>query len=451
MQQVFINLFQSKARLMVIFRYLLLGAIGFMGIERIRFILYYLQATETYNNRDFLQYYLISKAVISGINPYLPIDKLAQIFIGRFPYFPHPAPCTPFIAILFIPFSQLNINQFGTMVFIFELILLLLIAYMLPILWNGKTSWQISTVAFIVLMAWYPVANDLLYGQLSILLAALLLVALVKLKKERKIYAGVLIGFTLAIKLITWPMVIYFIIKKDWRTVISSLFTAIGLNLFAAIIIGIDPFFYYYLNVSSQVFSIYKAVMHNVSLWTIGYRLFSGTGTNLLPNYISAPPLVYIPQIAFLFSGLLVITYLVWGLICASCSITVDSAFGILVCLILCLSPVTWPHYYVMLIIPLVVLFQLVWQRGFPAWRTLLMIIICLFLFLINEQLVNIILLINGGSNLVNANHNQITFASSLLSWLPIVEIIVLSVLLWQGRSSLFGGVKQLIVINHDL
>jgi hypothetical protein len=444
MQQVFTNLFQSKARLMVILRYLLLGAIAFMGAERLRLMLINLQATETYNNRDFLQYYLISKAAIAGQNPYLPLDELARIFIGNIPFFPHPAPCPPFLAILFIPFSSLNINQFGTTVFIFELILLLLIAYLLPKIWNEKASLSISAIALIILLAWYPVANDLSYGQLSILLTVLLLSALLALRKRHNIQAGVFIGLTVAIKLITWPIIIYFAIKRDWKALISSLLTVIGANLLAALVIGVGPFVYYYLQASSQVFSAYQAVLHNFSIWSIGYRLFDGTGSKVFVNFISAPPLVYIPQIAFIFSGLLAISYLVWGLVHASRAINLDTAVAILVCVILCISPVTWAHYYVMLVIPLLILYRLLWERNFPPGKTSVFLAIVLLLFLVNEQLVNIILSINKISP-VNTNQTQITFASSLIALLPILEVIALSGLLWQGKAPDNGRHSQLI------
>jgi hypothetical protein len=434
MQQTFINLFQSKTRLMVILRYILFIAIAFMGVERMRLMLVYLQATETYNNRDFLQYYLIAKAIASGANPYLPLDKLAQIFIGNIEYFPHPAPCTPFLATLFLPLTTISLNQFAVILFAIEMIFLVLVALMLPILWTGRISWLPSMTVFIILIAWYTVANDLSYGQLSILLTVLLLVALLALKKKHKILAGVLIGLTVAIKLITWPLLIYFAIKRDWRTLISSILTTLALNLLAAAVIGIGPFTYYYLQVSSQVFAAYQGVMHNWSLWTIGYRLFEGTGSKLFTSFINAPALIYIPKLAPIFSGLLVAAFLIWGLLRATRSIDIDTAMAIMVCMIIGISPVVWEHYFVMLIIPIIILYRNLWERSFPAWEMLFFVVICLFLFLVNEQLGKIIISINGGSNALSANHNRITFTSSLLSWLPILQVIGLSILLWRSR-----------------
>ncbi len=50
----------------------------------------------------------MSKALMAGVNPYLPLDQLASLFIGKFSFLSHPAPHPPFLAILSIPFSGLS-------------------------------------------------------------------------------------------------------------------------------------------------------------------------------------------------------------------------------------------------------------------------------------------------------------------------------------------------------
>jgi hypothetical protein len=433
MQQVWTNLFQSKTRLIVILRYFLFLAIVFMGIERFRIMLFYLQQTSTYNNRDVLTYYLIAKATISGVNPYLPLNELAQMYIGPVPFYPHPAPCTPFLTIMFVPLTLLDLNQLTVVWFIVELILLVGIACLLTILWKDRIDWKVSIFIFIILLAWYPVANDLSYGQLSILLTFSLLAGLLASRKKQSVLAGVFIGFTMAVKLITWPLILYFVIKKDWRVVISSCLTAVGLNLIALAAIGVDPFIDYYLHVSSQVLTIYQSAMHNLSLWSIGFRLFGGTGSKIMDNYISAPPLVYLPKIAPIVSMILIITFLVGGLVWASKSKDFNIAFAIMVCVILLVSPLSWAHYFILLVIPLSILFLNLVRRSFPAWQTLVFVILCLLLFLFNEQIVNLVMYFNGGAGIMEANGNHITFASSLISYLPTIEVIVLIFLLWKS------------------
>jgi hypothetical protein len=226
-------------------------------------------------------------------------------------------------------------------------------------------------------------------------------------------------------------LIIYFALKKDWRTVLSSSFTAVGLNLIALAVLGIGPVMDNYLRVTMEVSAIYHSFLKNYSLWSIGYRLFSGTQPTG-GNYISAPPLVNLPKLAPLVSAGLAIAFLLAGLIWAIRSKDREIAFSILVCVIVAISPISWDHYYVMIFISLVVLLHLLVKNKFPTWPTLFFIIIALMLFLFNDRIADVMFLLNGGQDYLQATGNQITFASSLLEIMPMVELVILTILLWR-------------------
>lgn len=431
MQRVMTNLFQSKARLMVMLRYILVGLVVLLGLARLRIILALIGSPVTYQDRDIFQEYLMAKALVSGVNPYLPLNELAQMFIGKFSFLPHPAPYPPFIAILSTPLLLFSLNNVIIVWFIIELVCLIAIAVMLTTLWRGRVDWVHAILVLFLLLSWYPVMVDLLYGQLSILITTLLLVALLALRKDKKILAGLVIGLSVAIKMFTWPLIIYFALKKDWRTLLTSCLTAIGLNLIALMVMGIGPIMDYYLQVTRQVAAIYHSFLTNYSLWSIGYRLFEGTRP-IGVDFISAPPLVNLPQIAPLVSAGLAAAFLLTGLIWAIRSRDRDIAFAILVCVIIAISPISWDHYYVMIIISLAVLSFNLSNHSFPTWPTIVFILIALMLFLFNDHIAEVMFILNGGNNLLQANGNRITFASSLLEILPMVELVILTILLWR-------------------
>jgi len=446
MQRVMTNLFQSKARMMVVLRYILVGLVVLMGLARLRIILLLLGSPTSYQERDVLQEYLMAKALISGVNPYLPLDKLAQMFIGKFSFLPHPAPYPPFIAILSTPLLLFSLNNVIVVWFIIEVVCLIAISGMLTILWRGRVDWVRAIFILFLLLTWYAVMVDLLYGQLTILLTTLLLAALLALRKDNKILAGVLIGISVAIKMFTWPLIIYFALKKDWRTLLSSCLTAFGLNLIALLVMGISPIMDYYLRVTMQVAAIYHSFLKNYSLWSIGYRLFAGTEP-VGGDYISAPPLVNLPKLAPIVSAGLAAAFLVAGLIWAMRSKDRDIAFSIIVCVIVAISPISWDHYYVMIIISLAILWLNLSNHSFPTWPTIIFIIIALMLFLFNDHIAEVIFILNGGSDLLQANGNRITFSSSLLEILPMVELVILTIILWRR------GVTQQqakIIVNAD-
>jgi hypothetical protein len=424
------NLLQSKAPMMVVLRYVLLSLVVLMGMARLRIILILLFSPATYQDRDILQEYLMAKAMLAGMNPYLPLDKLAQLFIGNFPFLTHPAPYPPFVAIVSTPLTWFSLDHVVIVWFMFELLCLMAISGMITVLWKGRLDWIRAIFILFLMLTWYSVMVDLLYGQLTILLTTLILAALLALRKGHKILAGVLIGISMAIKMYTWPLIIYFAIKKDWRTVISSCLTAIGLNLMALFVIGIGPVMDYYLRVMMQVSAIYHSFLKNYSLWSIGYRFFEGTRP-IGGDYISAPPLINMPGLAPFVSAGLAAAFLIIGLIWAERSKDPDIAYSILVCVLVAISPISWDHYYLMVIISLVVLLINLAKHSFPTWPTIIFIIISFMLFFANERIAEVIFILNG-IDLLQANGNQISFASSLLEILPMVELIILTILLWR-------------------
>ena len=430
MQRIMNNLLHSKAPLMVVLRYILVLLVVLLGIARLRIILILLFSPETYKERDILQEYLMAKAVTTGVNPYLPLDALAQMFIGKFSFLTHPAPHPPFVAIFSIPLTWFSLNNVIIGWFLFEMLCLMAISVMITVLWKGRVDWVGAILILFLMLAWYPVMVDLLYGQLTILLTTLILAALLASRKDQKILAGVLIGLSVAIKMFTWPLIVYFAVKKDWRMVVSSCITVVGLNLIALFVIGIGPISDYYLRVMMQISAIYHSFLKNFSLWSIGYRLFEGTRP-ISGDFVSAPPLISLPKLAPFISAGLAAAFLLAGLIWAKRSKDPDIAYSIMICVLIAISPIAWDHYYVMIFISLVVLLHDLSRHSFPTWPTIIFLIIAFSFFLFNNQIDELIFIING-KDYMQANGNQITFASSLLEVLPILELVILTILLWQ-------------------
>jgi hypothetical protein len=435
MQRIINNLLYSKKPLMVVLRYVLIALVVVMGIMRLRIILLLLASPESYTDRDTLTYFLMAKAILAGLNPYLPLNELAQRFVGFASSMTHPAPCTPITAILFIPVALFGYTNSVIIWTCFELLLMGVIAYLLTILWSGRPNVLGGIFLFFLMLAWYPVMVDILFGQLTVLLTFLLLASLLAIRKDRKILAGVLIGLSVAIKIITWPLIIFFALKKDWKTFFSSVITIICLNLVPLAILGLNPMMEYYLKISMQVSGVYHGFLKNYSLWSIGYRLFDGSGA-VGKDLISAPPLVNLPSLAPWVSAGLAIAFLIVGLIMALRVTDMEIAFSIIICVIVLVSPITWDHYYVMLIISLVVLLHNLSDQSFPTWPTVIFIVLALMLFLFNDRIAEIIFALNGGIELLQAKGNQITFASSLLEILPMVEVVILTILLWSSGIS---------------
>jgi len=61
-------------------------------------------------HKDFLQEYLLGRAALSSIDPYLPVSDLAEQFFGTLPepVFQHPTPHPPPMVLLGLPLALLS-------------------------------------------------------------------------------------------------------------------------------------------------------------------------------------------------------------------------------------------------------------------------------------------------------------------------------------------------------
>ena len=83
-------------------------------------------------------------------------------------------------------------------------------------------------------------------------------------------------------------------------------------------------------------------------------------------------------------------------------------------------------------------------RLAFPTRLTFVYVIIFLLLFLFNDRIGTVLILLNGGVDVLCANGNQLTFVSSLISWLPLLELVVLTILLWKSGKYLKQEAKRI-------
>src|SRR5207245_10816779 len=115
---------------------------------------------------------------------------------------------------------------------------------------------------------------------------------------------SVCLRLILALKLMVFLHLIFLTICWRWDTVFASLLTAALSNVVAAFLMGFGHVIEYYLTVSRALFPIYRAEIYNLSAWSVGWRLFDGTGSPEVLS-IQAPPLIHAPGLAPIVSSFL--------------------------------------------------------------------------------------------------------------------------------------------------
>ncbi len=309
--------------------------------------------------KDIFQEYLLSKAVLAGVPPYLPLPELAQHFMGdNLPenLYPHPTPHPPTVILLALPLGFFSFQVAALVWFVFELVCLMAAAYGMSWWFNSQEHvWRRAFFIFFFMLAWRPWMEELMNGQLGIFQLALLVGAWLALRKERDWIGGALLGITIALKLIAWPLAFFLLIRRRWRAVFS-IGLAFGVcNLLALLIMGWDQIFYYYTQVSVQVMPLYRAFGWNLSLSSLGWRLFDGTGSPGLIGFLSDPLLFYWPLGARVFSVLIPAVVFLVALWRVQPVASFDIAYAMMLCVAVVLSPISWIHYFVLAAISIVV------------------------------------------------------------------------------------------------
>src|SRR5574341_155745 len=270
----------SPKPIMVVIRsyFLILAAV--VGIHNFHLSLQSLLAPHVFK-KDFVQEYLMVKAVLSGLNPYLPLPNLASRFIGPLPglVFMHPTPHPPPVTLLCLPMGWLSYNQAAIVWFLFELSCISL-SVILLLRWSGvRSGVALASVSAMLILVWGPFTEELLLGQLNALLLVLLIGAWLSLRSEKDFRGGLLVGGAIAIKLIAWPILVFLAVRRKWRAACAATMLPVTANLAASLLMGFDRVVRYYLDIGMAVSRLYHANEFNFSLWTIGWRVFEGTGS----------------------------------------------------------------------------------------------------------------------------------------------------------------------------
>lgn len=325
------------------------GLNGLIGIKRIA------ESFSTTNiyEKDFIQEYLMAKAILADVNPYLPLPHLAAILMGEnnYKYLNHPTPHPPFMGLVSLPLGSLDYKTATIVWLILQLLCLLASLMLLLRWWDRSITARWILILFVLMLGWPPITKDLWLGQINSSLLLLTVGAWLALRSDKNILGGAMLGGLVALKLTAWPIVIFLGLRRIWSGVISAGAVVLIANLLATATIGYDCVKDYYLKVSPLVASIYRVQDINFSLWTVGERLFSGIGFNVWSPPLWSPPLWDSPTLARACTFVVPVVFLLYGLWLASKAQDRDVAFGLLIGGGILVSPIVWSHNMILALI----------------------------------------------------------------------------------------------------
>jgi hypothetical protein len=268
----------------------------------------------------------------------------------------------PIVAVLFAPFGLFP-EKIGAALFS------LLAFCAIPYLWRagslmfGLTRTQ-SALAMFALAAFGPLAHSVKQGNTSHVLLALALWALMLVRGDRRVAAGLVLGLAALIKPPFLLFGVYFLFRRDWRVALGGASAIVGGAVLSLLIFGWELHVAWYQSCIEPFLGGVVAAFNAQSLASVFARYELGPSVlwNWEPHHVSAA----VKAPAYVMSIVLVGLGAWASLIDARNRLERDVA---VVLVLLCLvSTLSWTHYFVWLTPAFAVLMVASAEAHAPRW-----------------------------------------------------------------------------------
>jgi len=421
----------SHQPLYVLARWVFCLAAIIAGLNTIRLAIVSL-GVEHVHRKDFLQEYLLGRALLDGTNPYLPLPELAAKYLGPLPdpVFPHPTPHPPPVALLSVVLTPFEYPVAAGVWLCLE-ILCILICLIYFLCYNvPKLSPLAINFLILVFLGTDAVFYELVMGQLQSFILLLMMLAWIFLRKGKDLAGGAAVGAALALKMIGWPLVLLLMVQRKWRVVLAAAAVFLGLNGFAAFAIGFERTAYYYLHVAPYVSSLYRSDPFNISLWSLGWRVFRGTESMVQVSLV-APPLTRWDFGAVLLSVGIPASFVLLTTVGAMRMRNPDAKFGLVCCVSALVNPIAWTHYGLLAVPAVIWLWRRLHLLGYPSKETYAALAVSIALLVHSTNLHAIAVRLSGQIPQFGQSVT-VPFAASLITLLPTAALVGLTYLVWR-------------------
>lgn len=286
---------------------------------------------------DFSVYYFGSRVYLLGGNPYFPSPESFSNYV-------YP----PFVLLLFAPFLRLTL-PIASLVFTALSLAALGLGVYFCLKSLNKFTWRTYALVLSLCFLAFPTKFTLGMGQMNLIIFLLLSVVFYLQNRNRKIFAGILLGFSLAIKLFPTLLLGYFLIKKQLKLTIAALGVVCVLYGITFLIIGIPLHRIFSTSVLPGVGAAYQAEYYNQALSGFFARLPLASATGIfMKDVLSA---------IFVTLSFLVIYHV------RRKKSSESLCFALVITLGLIINPFSWQHHFVWLILPFIITYYSIEQK----------------------------------------------------------------------------------------
>lgn len=171
--------------------------------------------------------------------PYLFNKQIADL--GYNGIFASYAPNTPFLALLFVPFSLLSLATAKIIFNGISVLLFLISIYKLSRFYKIKSIY----IFFIPLLFFVPIKNELLFGQVYFVLFFLLTEFCLAYQKERFLKSAFFLGLAVLLKVFPVVFLLIFLFKKEFKPLVYTFVICFLLFGISALFTGLDVWLFW--------------------------------------------------------------------------------------------------------------------------------------------------------------------------------------------------------------
>ena len=316
------------------------------------------------NGGDLCRDFVDAQRLLHGQDPYTPFASCGDL---------HHSPHPPLALLLIVPLTMLPI---GAAALTWDLLMLVALAGALWIIWDElrpqvAARWIVAGLVIITL--WSPLLDTWLEAQIGPLVLLLLALAWRARRHGQLAWAGA--GLAVATLIRVYPVLLfaYPLLRREWRVAGGGLAVGGGITLLTLPLFGISGYLRYLFVEAPGSSAEWVNDAHNVS-WR-GWLGTAFVGSNTIHPAIAAAGVV---TPLFALGVVVALGALVWRGWAARDAVvgsaTDDAAWLFAIPAMLLVSPLAWPHYFTILLLPwLVVLAQAARARRMtrPAWLVL--------------------------------------------------------------------------------
>ncbi len=215
--------------------------------------------------------------------------------------------------------------------------------------WRGARAAGVAAVVCVLGVTCYPLHQQVVLGQFNALLAFLLTVAWAADRRDRWALAGIAVGAAAAVKLFPAFLFVYLLAARRWRAAGVTALTALAISGIAVAALGTEAYRVYVRDVIPAVSAKYATQWNNISLGAFWLRVFDPTAESRVAAVTASSLLGKLFSTA---SRLVVVALVAFAAWRARSTGERDRVFALAVVAMVLVSPIAWPHYLVMLVVP---------------------------------------------------------------------------------------------------